>query len=52
MFTGAKLIEHIVLKLEEDDIRVYDHNIVIYINKMSNLEFVNLLKVYVNKLDK
>ena len=45
-FTGLDLVEYIAKKLEEDDVRVYDHNIVRYLRGMSHDELTKLLNNY------
>ena len=43
VITGLDLIEYIAKKLEEDDVRVYDSNIINYLKKMSHAELISLL---------
>lgn len=43
IITGLDLVEYIAKKLEDEDVRVYDHNIVRYLRSMSHDEFTKLL---------
>ena len=44
VITGLDLIEYIAKKLEADDVRVYDSNIINYLRKMSHAELAELLR--------